>query len=54
MEEGGLGSIGCLVAITQLVEAEAEDAVVMVLVQTLGQTRPGRVRCLLDRSSPTD
>jgi hypothetical protein len=54
VEKGGLGSIGCLVAITQQVEAEAEDAVVMVLVQTLGQTRPGRVRRLLDRSSPTD
>jgi hypothetical protein len=36
IEEGGLRSIGCLVAITQLVEAEAEDAAVMPLVQALG------------------
>jgi CO/xanthine dehydrogenase FAD-binding subunit len=54
MEKGRLRSIGCLVAITQLVEAEAEDAVVMALVQALGQTGSGRVRRLLDRSSPTD
>jgi len=54
MEERGLRSIGCLVAITQVVEAKAEDAVVVALVQTLGQTRSRRGRRLLDLSSPTD
>jgi hypothetical protein len=54
MEEGGLCSVGCLVAITQLVETEAEDAVVVPFVQTLGETRSRRGRRLLDLSSPTD
>jgi hypothetical protein len=54
MEEGGLRSIGCLVAIAELVEAEAVDAVVVALVQTLGETRSRRGRRLLDLSSRTD